>query len=200
MEKQIGVVLLPDEATDGFVRGLSWSLANNRLLLGLRDGSAQLPPHPHISLLHLVVREEMMRDFATTLFELAPRSLPQQTATEIHVNTGGWCFLETPRTMSLLGMQSAVIRASNGFRCRQVPISWKAHFTQAQEKAYRLYGYPNVRFAWDPHFTFGIVSPMPAAQRTPVRWNWTARSLAIVSLGHHGTAAEILVEHSLRTS
>ena len=200
MEKQIGVVLLPDEATDGFVRGLSWSLTHNRLRLGLRDGSDMLPPHPHISLLHLVLQSGLVNDFVETLFALTPQSIPKQTATEIHVNTGGWCFLETPRTMALLGIQGAVVRASNGFRCGQVPISWKAHFTPEQERAYRLYGYPNIRFAWAPHFTFGVIGPVPAEQRTRIRWNWNARSLAVVELGEYETAAEILAERPLRTS
>lgn len=198
MEKQIGVVLLPDKATDAFVRGLSWGTASNRFLFGLRDAGGALPPHPHVSLFQLLVRDSMS-DFIATVFELAPASLPEQTATEIHINVGGWCFLETPRTMSLLAIQSAVIRASNGFRCGQVPISWKAHFTSAQEKAYRLHGYPNVRFAWPPHFSFGVIGPM-AEQRTRIRWNWNTRSLAVVELGEYGTAAQILAEHPLQAS
>ena len=200
MEKQIGIVLLPDEATDCFVRGLSWGTAHNQILFGLRDGGGALPPHPHISLLQLVIRADMLRDFTETLFMLVPSVLCEQDATEIRILGSGWCFLESPRTRPLLAMQSAALKASEGFRLGRVPISWTKHFTRAQVAAYRRWGYPNVRYAWDPHFTFGVIDGIPAEQRFRLRWPWHARALAVVALGHHGIAAEILAERPLRTS
>lgn len=192
MERQIGVVVLPDARTDGFVRGLSRIMPESRLVLGDQDAAGGLPPHPHVSLLHLVVNDTDIGEFASTVLGDLP-TLPRgsQRSSELHITSSGWCFLETPRTRLLLALQRHALKASDGFRARPVHVSWKDRFTPAQARAHARWGYPNIGSAWNPHFTFGRIANGEERQ-VRCHWIWWPLALAVVSLGQCGSATELL--------
>jgi hypothetical protein len=191
VERLVGVVVLPDERTDGFLRGLSRAIPGNTVLLGSQDAGGSLPPHPHLSLYHLVadMRElkQLWRAVAVTF-----RTTQQQTCSYVYKTSRGWWFVETPRTRELLKLQRYTCHAGSWFRHgRKVPISWKNSFSPAQSAAYERWGYPNVRSSWQPHFTIGLTDPGDE-HRERLRWVWTPARIALVELGKHGTAVEII--------
>lgn len=194
---RLGVVLLPDASTDAFVRGISHGLFPNSLRLGDQRDGTSLSPHPHVSLFHLMVESDAIPELRDSVFAHTPPSLARQIADEIRVLPTGWGFLESPRTRSLIAMQRAVLHGSDKFRAQPVSISWQRRFTEQQTQAYQRWGYPNIGSAWDPHFSFGILPGPAMEQHLNFRWNWHARSLAIVRIGNNGTAAEILMEREL---
>lgn len=187
-KKIVGVVLLPDNKTDAYVKTLAKSVDGNKISFG--------PAHTHLSLLHAVIRG---RDVERVQKFLNGVDFPVRVpfhCREILYQPNGRCFLEVRQTRSLLKIQRLVLPIA-AIRVRGVSFSWRANATIGQKRAYTRYGYPNVGAAWQSHFTFGVTEPHEE-HRTAVELKGTISAVALVEIGNYGTATKILYRRPLQ--
>ncbi len=187
----MAIVLLPDAATDGYVRALSHSLADDN---AIRLGGPNKPPYPHVSLFHLVINPA---DIDRLWVSIIRTVRGEQTLSPLRCLwlrwEGRWHFLKIARSADIVALQHTVVEASKRYRQGAVPISWKDQFTPEQAAAYGTYGYPNVGIAWDPHFTYGYIPNMEGEGIIAgVEWVVNLTTLALVAIGSKGMVMEIV--------
>ena len=189
----IGIVLLPDEDTETLLRALSQlALLDFGSSIMLDTGSAG--PRPHLSLFHMQVEADRLQAVYDAVDALPLPARISGHCYRRHLVGGNWLFLQAERT-ALVEIQMPVVEAVAPLRSGNVEITWK--MSEAQAAMHARYGYPNIGAAWDTHFTYGYVSDssrVPQALRNgiDVAQPWSARDIAVVRVGNHGTAGEIL--------
>lgn len=183
----LGVVLLPDEATESYVIGVSKMLGpTNKIKYGP-------PPYVHLSLLHTMIRQDSLVRVQQMVAEIP---LPKSISFEcdgLLFQRNGWCFLEVQKTRQLLDLQTAVLPVAK-MRVAGIPFGWRNYATEAQKKAHHRYGYPNVGEAWPTHFTLGFTEPGEKDEKTVYYRQGEFQRLALAIMGDCGKAEEILYE------
>lgn len=198
----IGIVLLPDVSTEWMLRGMSTAaqaFGNSMLLSTGKKG-----PRPHLSLFHMRAALRSMRTIKGVVDQLELPDHIGGTCLSMRAVGGQWLFVQVDRVELVEQVQMPVVSQVAPRRSGSIDISWK--MSPAQSAAHVQWGYPNVGEAWDTHFTFGYcgdASRVPASLRGDgmqlVNHQWHARAIAVVRIGHHGTAGEILhIRHLAR--
>ncbi len=197
----MGFVLLPNEEMERYLVRVSQEARQygNRLVLNTTHPRG---PRPHLSLFHMMVDEPQIPAIIAAVACVVMPVVIEGECFKMHLFGGNWLFLQT-RGDRLLELQDLVVRCVESLRSGDVEVSWE--MSPVQQQAHRTFGYPNVGEAWDTHFTYGYVadgSLVPEPLRNlEVDLTWTARAIAVVRIGDHGTAGEILyVRHLARLS
>lgn len=196
-----GIVLIPDAVTCALLQGLSlmanaaWS---SKIVLDVHRG-----PFPHLSLFHVLMRDADVQGLYRALIPDRHEYRPVSgQCHELVMRPGGWLFVQAT-DRQLMDMQERVVQAAAPLRAGNVKITWK--MSEAQQTAHREYGYPNVGEAWDSHFTVGLIDEARVRgsvvrQLRPglaLGHTWSSNQLAIVRLGRHGVASQVVHTISL---
>jgi hypothetical protein len=188
----IGIVLLPDEATGVLLVTLSEVAHDMGTTIVLRRG---VIPHPHLSLFHMRVTADKLPLIRAAINGLNLPARIGGMGYKRHLVAEQWLFLQANGD-GLVELQQQVVEAVASLRSEDMEILWR--MSPAQKAAHAEYGYPNVGEAWDTHFTYGYfpkpADPIFAEIRAGYEMSqpWTARAIAVVLIGDHGTAGTIL--------
>lgn len=206
MSLKIGIVLLPDRATATLLTVLSEVASDLGNIMVLNGGA--VGPRPHLSLFHMMARMHDFPRIAAAVDGLAVPGTIGGRGYKRHLVDDQWLFLQADGS-GLSELQQQVVEAVGPLRTQAVEISWD--MSPMQREAHRRCGYPNVGRAWDIHFTYGLL-PKATDPRTvgpeleqiragmEMAQTWTAQAIAVVRIGDHGTAMEILHQRPLTPS
>src|ERR1700735_5589045 len=121
-----GIVLLPDQTLESYVRTLIVQHPDNKL----RDVAC----HVHLSLLHVVMEDIHLPRVFTMIDSVEVSGQIPLDCYEIK-SQRGWHFLEVRRSPEILRVQEAILPAAS-LRSRDTLFSWRSIATTDQKRAY----------------------------------------------------------------
>ncbi|MBI4162686.1 MAG: DUF1045 domain-containing protein [Candidatus Aenigmarchaeota archaeon] len=155
MSIDIGIALLPDEATKQVAVRLSRAL-QQRHQTSYSLGDVY---HPHMTLYQATFPGyETLKSF---LGNLHPDiSAMRINAKGLVITPNNYIFVSYQKNPMLEALQIDVIKAVSGKRLKAIPTIWernKIRLPPAKERAVELYGFPEAFDEFEPHMTIGRV-------------------------------------------